>query len=727
VKRRCLRVLVFAPALPGITDGQRRETAPRVPPGATRSELPMTTLPPIPAGDALGEAPARHRVGRRLAFWAAAAATVLGAATLVGLRPWQEAEARRVAANQIGLLAEAVAASYEQHPAAEPARRSSEPSAPPPDDGTDGSGHVHRVRGILAQLQRADAVLAIDVTDSQGIVRQSTRSERLGKNDGPPSRLRSSSVQGDDLVVRYAIPKTSSCVGCHDTRGDWIGAVDVVVDKAAVFSSLDHTRGFFGFVLVGSYAVLVLVLVVLTDRFVGRPVFALARLMKRAEGGDFLVRARVVGDDEIGALSMAFNRMLRSITTLKAEEVEREARLHAAEAELQMKKELAAVAERLQQSNAALERRVRAQELLMEAAHRLGSTLDRDALLERLERVMGDKFGRPDFLIYLVVEDEKREAWLEVASAAGVLDREDVRRRRFRIGEGITGLVAETGAPLLVDDLRDPFARTAMPPAIKTPPLIREGSLIAVPMLHKGRVVGVFEFYDPDIGAFDEDDARLLEALAAQAAMAVVNADLYQTTLELSVTDALTGLMNRRALNRLLDSELERARRFSTTLAVLMLDVDHFKQYNDRMGHLLGDDALRAVGHALQGSVRKVDAVARFGGEEFCVVLPRADHEAGLEVAEKLLRAIRDLNIAGSSSQPLGHMSISVGLAVYPDDLPAGVDDGATAKAIVDAADRAAYEAKRAGRDRVHAIGLVRRRDVTSAAPARGDGNDASS
>jgi diguanylate cyclase (GGDEF)-like protein len=673
---------------------------------------------PAPADEV--DVPVRRRVSRRLAFWTGGAALVLGVVALAALRPYQQREAERVAADHIGLLAEAVAASYEQDSAAPPRK-------PPVDeiereldarDGQYGASRlpadddlvaedVHRARDMLAQLQRADGVVAIDVADHEGVVRQSTRSARIGTKAKTPERLRESHLDDDALTITYAIPFTRACASCHDAKADPVGAVHVVVAKAAAFSSLDRYRTVMGGVLAGTYVILVLLIVMVADRLVGRPVHALARLMKKAERGDFLVRARVAADDELGALAMAFNRMLRAITSLKAEEVERERKLHAAEAELSMKEELALVAERLQQSNAALERRVRAQELLMEAAHRLGSTLDKAALLERLSRVIREKMQRPDFVIYLVVEGEDREARLEVARASGLLDRDDVKGRRFRVGEGITGLVAETGAPLLVHDLKSPFEKTAMPPTVQTAPLIEEGSLVAVPMLHKGRVVGVFEFYDPRIGAFDDDDGKLLEALGAQAAMAVVNADLYQTTLELSVTDALTKLMNRRALNRLLDAELERARRFNTPLAVLMLDVDHFKQYNDRMGHLLGDDALRMVAQALSQSVRKVDAVARFGGEEFCVVLPRTDEVAGIEVADKLLKAIRGLDLPGSASQPLGRMSISVGVAVYPDDMPPAVDEPPV-KVLVDVADQAAYEAKRRGRDRVVAAGEAR-------------------
>ncbi|MDP2344502.1 MAG: diguanylate cyclase [Deltaproteobacteria bacterium] len=634
---------------------------------------------------------------------------MLGVLALALMAPYQDREAERVAADHIGLLAEAVAATYEQD---EPTTKKKAAGDDDEierelDDKDIEREHVHRAREILVQLQRADGVIAIDVANHAGVVKLSTKAGRVGTQQKPPNRLRQSHVDGDALTVSYAIPFTQRCVGCHEARQDPVGAVHVVVDKAAAFSSLDRYRTVMGMVLAGTYVILVLLIVVVADRLVGKPVHALARLMKRAERGDFLVRARVVGDDELGALATAFNRMLRAITSMKAHDIEREHKLNAAEQELAMKQELAVVAERLQVSNAALERRVRAQELLMEAAHRLGSTLDKAALLERLSRVIREKLGRPDFLIYLVVEAEDHEARLEVVRASGLLDRDDVRGRRFRVGEGITGLVAETGAPLLVHDLRDPFARTATPPAVQTPPMIEEGSLVAVPMLHKGRVVGVFEFYDPRIGAFDDDDGKLLEALGAQAAMAVVNADLYQTTLELSVTDSLTKLMNRRALNRLLDAELERARRFNTPLAVLMLDVDHFKQYNDRMGHLMGDDALKGVALALSQSVRKVDAVARFGGEEFCVVLPRTDEVAGMEVAEKLIKAVRALDLPGGSSQPLGRMSISVGVAVYPDDMPPAFDEPPI-KVLVDVADQAAYEAKRRGRDRIVAAGEAR-------------------
>jgi diguanylate cyclase (GGDEF)-like protein len=651
------------------------------------------------------ERPVRRRIGRRLAFVCAGAAAGLGVASFLALAPVEKATVERVASDQIGLLAEAVAATYQVSP---PARN---PNAHVDDDNPDeeepARDHPHKAAEILEQLKQAENIEWIDVVDHNGTVKLSTRPQNVGRGRLIPRRMRDAAMVDDELVVSYAMPFTNACAQCHEAKQDPVGVVQVAVGREVARKSLDRFNLLYAGAMAVAFAALVVLILVATNRMVARPVAKLARLMRRAEQGDFLVRARVEGNDELGDLAMAFNQMLRAITTLKATEIEHQSALKSAEAELSIKKQLEEVAGRLQVSHKALERRVQAQSLLMEAAHRLGSTLDRGQLVERLARLVQDNLGRADFAVYLVTEDEDRQPVLEVGHAAGVFDRPEVRAARFQVGEGVAGLVADTGAPVLISDLDDPptNVRTNTRGKAKEPQL-GAGSLLCVPMLHKGRVVGVLTFYASQPRAFDSDDVALLQALGAQAAMAVVNADLYQQTLELSVTDALTGLMNRRALNRILDAELVRAQRFNSPLVVLMLDVDHFKQYNDRMGHLLGDETLKAVAQALQGSIRKVDAVARFGGEEFCVVLPRTDEQAGQDVADKLLRAVRALTVPGAESQPLGRMSISVGLAVYPDDMPPAYE-GTAVEVLLDAADKAAYEAKRRGRDRIVTMGEV--------------------
>ncbi|HEY7512929.1 MAG TPA: GGDEF domain-containing protein, partial [Vicinamibacteria bacterium] len=158
---------------------------------------------------------------------------------------------------------------------------------------------------------------------------------------------------------------------------------------------------------------------------------------------------------------------------------------------------------------------------------------------------------------------------------------------------------------------------------------------------------------------------------------------------QMTRTDQLTGLYNRRHLDAALDAEVERARRDRTPLAVLMLDVDHFKKFNDRFGHPEGDILLKAIADLLREQLRPTDTVARYGGEEFTVLLPRSPRTEAVRIAERLRRRLAEL------SGPQGATTTgSFGLAVWP-------EDGATGAELIAAADAALYEAKRLGRNRI--------------------------
>ena len=167
---------------------------------------------------------------------------------------------------------------------------------------------------------------------------------------------------------------------------------------------------------------------------------------------------------------------------------------------------------------------------------------------------------------------------------------------------------------------------------------------------------------------------------------------VLETELEQMATrDPLTGLLNRREMSRVLDEELQRARRYQRPMAVLWVDFDHFKDVNDTYGHAAGDSVLRAISRLLLGSVRSVDSIGRFGGEEFVIVLPEMDLEEAQETAERLRRKVAE------EPQPLGNgeavpLTISVGVAVYP-------DHGQTASTLCAAADKAMYLAKDRGRN----------------------------
>ena len=185
---------------------------------------------------------------------------------------------------------------------------------------------------------------------------------------------------------------------------------------------------------------------------------------------------------------------------------------------------------------------------------------------------------------------------------------------------------------------------------------------------------------------------RTLEARARQAA-----------------TDALTGLPNRRAFDRQFNAEFKRARRFGEALSVLLIDVDHFKQINDRDGHLVGDEVLRHLAATLKARLpRQFDILARFGGEEFVVVLPHTDREAAMQVAERLRTAVENTLIQTSDGARSITISIGIGhLAMRAEPM--------TTHDLLDEADRCLYESKRQGRNRVTAYPPAEPRSLADA------------
>jgi two-component system cell cycle response regulator len=219
---------------------------------------------------------------------------------------------------------------------------------------------------------------------------------------------------------------------------------------------------------------------------------------------------------------------------------------------------------------------------------------------------------------------------------------------------------------------------------------------VAVPLVRGDRAIGVIALYGrttPD--PFDERDVETLTAFAGQASVAIENVLLHEETEQLSITDGLTGVWNRRYLELSLSKEIERASRFNRPLSVLMIDIDRFKDVNDRYGHQRGDGVLVEVSRRVMGTIRtQIDFVARYGGEEFVVVLPETPGEGAKVVAEKIRSAVREHPFVGEGPH-LG-VTVSVGVAAFP-------LDGLTAEDLIRASDQAMYRAKRAGRDRVEA------------------------
>jgi diguanylate cyclase (GGDEF)-like protein len=224
---------------------------------------------------------------------------------------------------------------------------------------------------------------------------------------------------------------------------------------------------------------------------------------------------------------------------------------------------------------------------------------------------------------------------------------------------------------------------------------LQRGSFICVPLRIKGReVIGVLNAHKSDPQGFSSGDLDLFQAVANQVASALENAQLYQRTKELSARDDLTGLFNRRNFFETLEKEVQRARRYRRALSLILLDMDDFKGYNDTYGHLRGDEALKALARLLLASTRRADIVARFGGEEFVVLLPEINAQGATVVAEKIRTAVEQHPFPGRDTQPGGRLTVTLGVATYPTDSKDGLE-------LVDLADRAMYLGKQQGRNRV--------------------------
>ncbi len=284
--------------------------------------------------------------------------------------------------------------------------------------------------------------------------------------------------------------------------------------------------------------------------------------------------------------------------------------------------------------------------------------------------------------IAILLLDEHRET-LSVRVSHGYA--EGVEGLVIPLGKGVTGRAAHSGETIVVNDL------AAEPDYI--PGVSGARSEIAVPLTVEGKVIGVLNSEALDANAYSRDRVRMLSVIAQQAAVVLRTAQLHAETWRLSITDPLTGVFNRREYIRRLEDHLVRARRYGDSLAVVFLDLDHFKSVNDRFGHDAGDLALQRVAEALRAAMRESDTVARIGGEEFAVLLDRADLDVARVAAERLRIAVEEtwLDLSADSDQ---RVTVSGGIAVYP-------DDGLDAKTLLRRADAALYAAKSGGRNRV--------------------------
>lgn len=227
------------------------------------------------------------------------------------------------------------------------------------------------------------------------------------------------------------------------------------------------------------------------------------------------------------------------------------------------------------------------------------------------------------------------------------------------------------------------------------PVLKKLGVQVVSPMFRNEEIFGLLCMGPniKDVG-YSDDNLETLGILTNMLAIALYNAQMYQHIKTLSYTDGMTGLHNYRFFRLRLKEEIARARRENSLVSLSIIDVDHFKNYNDKLGHPAGDEILRKISTILGKSVRDNDIVARYGGEEFAIILPATDEEGAFSLAERMRQKVEENYFNKEEIQPEGKITISIGLATFPNDAVI-VED------LIVSADRALYHAKYTGRNKV--------------------------
>ena len=312
-------------------------------------------------------------------------------------------------------------------------------------------------------------------------------------------------------------------------------------------------------------------------------------------------------------------------------------------------------------------------------------TADLDTLLKAIAQHILMILDHADLALLYSVEPPRHELALRAVHAR----RGGPPVIKRKAGDLYDQWVLRQGQPLLVRDVRRDFR---FPP--DTAPVDERviGSLIAVPMISAQHFLGILRVERATPDSLTPEDLRLMSVAADIGSMAMENMRLYQRTAELAITDDLTGLAVHRYFHERLEEELVRARHRQGTLAILLIDIDHFKVYNDTYGHPAGDKLLRSIAQILRRRQASGDLVARYGGEEFAILIQDATPPHAAAVAEEIRAAIAAQEFL--LRQGIARVTVSIGAALFP-------QDGLQREALLQVTDQRLYLAKAAGRNRV--------------------------
>lgn len=456
------------------------------------------------------------------------------------------------------------------------------------------------------------------------------------------------------VLIPYAANETcSKGSGCHKYArdGDVLGAINIEFSMESMNRRIRRDNLLMTGFWVMRFFIFLSVIWFLLRFIITKRLNALVEACGTLSKGDMSIRIPVDGNDEIGKMAHGFNHMAESMEATKKE----------------------------------LDKRL----LEVFALYNIGKVMNTSFEMEQMILELVKDMSRSEQIdrLMIMLFDEKKGEYYS-ASHTG-FNGKDVGMLVRKSGEGFYGTVASSGKGRLVNDI--PLGEAISSEDVLD---LEINAVIAVPFFNGGETVGLICAYKNKPDVFDQSDLDLFEGMSEHLSMVLENARSVEETKIKSITDGLTGLYNKGFFIDTLQAELDKALRYKRELSIFMLDIDNFKHYNDTNGHPEGDELLKELSVLLKKVVRSIDLPCRYGGEEFVVILPETTKKGAAIIAERLLESIREHYFPYQESQPLGFMSVSIGLASYP-------SDGTEMKPLVKKMDEALYKAKHEGKDRL--------------------------
>lgn len=413
-----------------------------------------------------------------------------------------------------------------------------------------------------------------------------------------------------------------------------------------------------------------------------RPARELRNAADAISRGNLNYRLLEISNDELGQISKSFNHMAQELEKSYQERSRQDVAAALAREEIKAR----AALERKERDKARATEELGLLQREISALYQLNQAMitavDLNVLFDRILQVMNDVLAC-DHIVLLAYN--AGDSTLEVARVSG-LEAETLSNVRFSFNQGITGEAAQNQRLIYVKNIDEDSRNLSYKGKFVT-----RGSMISAPLVVKGRLLGILNLHKKKIDAFSISEQKLAQAVANQTAIAIDNAQLLEKSRELSNTDELTGLANRRHFQDILKREVAQARRFSSVFSVIMCDIDKYKTYINDLGRMQAEALLRQTGQLLLRNTRGIDLVSRFGNDQFMILLPKTGKNGAMATAEKLRQIFLNEDFCQESGALTAlKITLSFGVTEFP-------GDSKNIYELLNLADRSLYAAKRDG------------------------------